>query len=90
MVAYGYRDGHVVRSCVLPNCPFSFGCLGVVNHGNVRRALPSSGSIDEYGLTIIKDAGVFGDKPVLNCLASLVGWLVLFTEGRMGVTIARS
>ncbi len=42
------------------------------------------------GLTVIKDAGVSGDKPVLNCLASLVGWLVLVTEGRMGVKTARS
>ncbi len=29
-----------------------------------------------YVLTIIKDAGVTGDKPVLNGLASLVSWLV--------------
>ncbi len=32
------------------------------------------------GLTVIKDAGVSGDKPVLNCLASLVGWLVFERE----------
>ncbi len=42
------------------------------------------------GLTIIKDAGVPGDEPVLNCLASLVGWLVFVLEGRIGVKIARS
>ncbi len=30
------------------------------------------------GLAVIKDTGVSGDKPVLNCLASLVGWLVFF------------
>ncbi len=42
------------------------------------------------GLAVIKDAGVSGDKPVLNCLASLVGWLVFVSEGRMGVKIARS
>ncbi len=29
-----------------------------------------------------------GDKPVLNCLASLVGRLVFIPEGRMGVKIA--
>ncbi len=33
---------------------------------------------------------VFGDKPVLNCLASFVGWLVFVPEGRMGVKIVRS
>ncbi len=42
------------------------------------------------GLIVIKDAGVSGDKPVLNCLTSLVGWLVFVPEGRMGVKIARS
>ncbi len=42
------------------------------------------------GLAVIKDTGVSGDKPVLNCLASLVGWLVFVPEGRMGVKIARS
>ncbi len=86
MAAYGYRD----RQVVLPNWPFSFGCLGAVNHGNVRCAKPSSGSIDVCGLTVIKDAGVSRDKPVLNCLAPLVGWLVFVPEGRMGVKIDRS
>ncbi len=42
------------------------------------------------GLTVIKDAGVSGDKPVLNCLASPVGWLAFIPEERMGVKIARS
>ncbi len=42
------------------------------------------------GLTGIKDAGVSGDKPVLNCLASLVGWLVFVPEGRMDVKINHS
>ncbi len=42
------------------------------------------------GLTVIKDTGVSGDKPVLNCLTSLVGWLMFVPELRMGVKIARS
>ncbi len=51
---------------------------------------PSSGSIDVCGLAVIKDTGVSGYKPVLNCLAPLVGWLMFVPEGRMGVKIARS
>ncbi len=42
------------------------------------------------GLTVIKDAGVSGDKPVLICLVSLVGWLVFVPEGKMDVNIAHS
>ncbi len=42
------------------------------------------------GLTVIKDAGVSGYKPVLNCLASLVGWMVFVPEGKMGFKIART
>ncbi len=43
-----------------------------------------------FGPTIIKDAGVSGDMPILNCLASLVGWLVVVPGGKNGVKITRS
>ncbi len=46
--------------------------------------------MDVFGLTFIKDTGVSGNRAVLNCLASLVSWLVFVPEGQMGVEDTRS
>ncbi len=68
------------RSALVGQVLFVMVTLGVI----------SSPVTQFFGLAIFKDAAVSGDELVLICLASLVVWLILVSEGKIGVKIIHS